>query len=90
MPQRITPTTRVVTKDGECHLIITLELDINVNVNGQVNAQSSATPVEEPKSPFEKDYDKVEFTIPDFQPGMKLNFGKEVNDRGEEINPQAW
>jgi hypothetical protein len=32
MAQRITPTKVVtVTKDGECHLVITLELNINLN-----------------------------------------------------------
>jgi hypothetical protein len=66
MVQRITPVkTQMVTQDGECHVTITLEL--NINVNGEVSAQ--AVPVVEEKR---AEPDKVELVIPDFSSGQTM------------------
>ena len=65
--------TRVVTKDGECHVSIALEITIKLDGDGIVlaaNAQSA-----EQKKQQEED-DKVNFAIPDFSSTQKLKFGK--------------
>jgi hypothetical protein len=76
MAQRITPTKVVtVTKDGECHLVITLELNINLNsVNSGGEAVSASIQSHDRASVEE---DNVDFTIPDFSSGGTFNFGKE-------------
>lgn len=62
----------VVTKDGECHLTITLELNINLNSDGVTASVQSV------KSPnMEDDDDKVIFEVPDFTSGNTIDFGKE-------------
>lgn len=63
-----------VTKDGECHLTITLELNINLGTNGEVGASLQALSDKKPEA-VEKDEDPL-FTIPDFVGGLKVNFGK--------------
>jgi hypothetical protein len=72
MVQRISPSKIVtVTKDGECHLVITLELNINLMANGQIGATLVGN--ENMQMPKE---DVFEYSIPDFTSGMKLDFGK--------------
>lgn len=79
MPQRITPVKVMsVSKDGECHLTITLELNINLTTGGEVNASLAALS-EKSKNMVQED-DDVELTIPDFLSGMKLEFGKSVQE----------
>jgi hypothetical protein len=79
MPQRITPVKVMsVSQDGECHLTITLELNINLTANGEIGASLQAQSEKPSKSrPIQED-DDVELTIPDFVSGMKLDFGKQV------------
>lgn len=76
MAQRISPTKIVtVTKDGVSHLVITLELNINLNSkseDGQVVSASIKSP-----DRVDVDDDNVDFEIPDFSSGHFLNFGKE-------------
>lgn len=75
MAQRMTPTKVVtVTKDGECHLVITLELNINLNSIGGDGKAISASIRSLDRA--EVDDDNIEFTIPDFSSGKVLNFGK--------------
>lgn len=71
MVQRLDPIkTQMVTKDGECHLTITLEL--NINVNGEVGTVQ-ATAVKQDK-PVETVVEKrPEFIVPDFTSGPRLN-----------------
>jgi len=73
MAHKIKPTQVVtVTKDGECHLVITLELNININGAGGVSASVQSL------DRAEVDDDNVEFTIPDFS-----SFSNKVVDFGK-------
>lgn len=75
MAQKLTPTKVVtVTKDGECHLVITLELNINLNSIGGDGSAVTASIQSHDRA--EVDDDNVEFTIPDFSSGTTLSFGK--------------
>jgi hypothetical protein len=79
MPQRITPVKVMsVSQNGECHLTITLELNINLTANGEIGASLQAQGEKPMKArPIQED-DDVELTVPDFVSGMKLDFGKQV------------
>jgi regulator of protease activity HflC (stomatin/prohibitin superfamily) len=75
MAQLLKPqNVKVVTKDGE--LIISLQLDININLNQSgtfdVNTSGSAVPAEVKK----KTDDDVKWEIPDFNTTEKIKFGK--------------
>lgn len=75
MAQLLKPqNVKVVTKDGE--LIISLQLDININLNQSgtfdVNTFGSAVPAEVKK----KTDDDVKWEIPDFNTTEKIKFGK--------------
>lgn len=73
MSHRFTPTKVVtVTKDGECHLVITLELNINLNAQEGVGNVSASL-----KSADRCDVENSQFIIPDFSSGTTLDFGKE-------------
>jgi hypothetical protein len=79
MPQRITPVKVMsVSQDGECHLTITLELNINLTANGEIGASLQAQGDKPALKQTTKDDDEVELTVPDFISGMKLDFGKNV------------
>lgn len=74
MAQHITPTKVVtITQNGECHLIITLELNINLTGAGGVSASVQTA------ERANVDEDNIQFTIPDFSKtsGKIVNFGKE-------------
>jgi hypothetical protein len=60
--------TETITKDGECKVLINIQLDINVN-NGAVSIKTAPS--------TEKDEEKVDWAIPDFSQSPKLKFGKE-------------
>ncbi len=72
MPQIHRPSTVVVTTQGETHLKITLELNINLNSNG-VEATISAAHAKEEE---EVDFKHV---IPDFS-SQAIEFGKSVDE----------
>lgn len=81
MAQRIVPSKVVtVTKEGECHVFITLDLNININAGGQF--QVSPSQVAEPVEPEEHEEDKTEWQIPEFGTfnSNLLNFGKDVEN----------
>lgn len=70
MAQLLRPgQVRVITKDGECVVAITLELTINLNDNGvRATVVEKEEVVEKPKeTPWE---------IPDFTSSPKINFGR--------------
>lgn len=75
MPQRI-PATRVVatSKDGEVHMTITLELNINLNAAGlpQVTVQQ--------KEEVKPEENEVLYMVPEFKPAHGFQFGKEVSN----------
>lgn len=61
----------VLSKDGEVK--VSLSIDLNLNLNGEIsNMHLSA----DGKSKVLKEEDKVEWAIPDFECGNKLEFGK--------------
>jgi hypothetical protein len=71
MGELIKPTkVHVITKDGECQLNITIDLNINLNTGG---LQITATKNDEPKQVEE---DKTVWAIPKFSSGDKVRFGK--------------
>lgn len=59
---------KVVTKDGECQIHITL--DLNINING------TSVKVEESKKLVEEKKEETEWVIPTFDSGEKVKFGK--------------
>jgi len=72
MGDLIRPTkVHVITKEGECKLNITIDLNINLNT-GTVDFQSAkATKIEQP----EED-EKTLWAIPTFKSEDKVKFGK--------------
>jgi hypothetical protein len=71
MAQLIRPSdVKIITKDGELKVSITL--DLNINMNGSIEALSV-----DGKSTIKKETsdDKVAWAIPDFV-SEKINFGK--------------
>ncbi len=69
MPQLIKPVKlKVDPKNGE----IEITLNININLDGKMSANSDDAKV----SIDEEEEQKVSHFIPDFGSGMKLNFGK--------------
>lgn len=74
MPQLIKPNdVRIVTKDGEVKISISLDLNINMGeISGGVNILKSDVESKTTK----KEEDKIQWAIPDFAPAEKINFGK--------------
>jgi len=77
MPQIISPAQIVMTKDGEIRVTIALELNININGAGEVSA--SAVPKVDDKLPKSK-FDEVEWDLPDLSSGVKVEFGKNIQE----------
>ena len=75
MPALIRPgTVKVITQDGEVHVLITLDLNINLN-NDRITTSSA---VETVKDQLKKKEENTEWEIPDFGTSPKLNFGKNI------------
>ena len=70
-------TVNIVTKEGECK--INLTIDLNINLNQQVTDLIR----QEVKKGYEpQEEEKVDFAIPDFEgSGTKLDFGKKEEAR---------
>lgn len=75
MVQLVKPVqTKVVSKDGECHITLTLEINLNLNTQG-ISVSASASPAE--KLMEDKQKEKVDWAIPDFtMQKEKIKFGK--------------
>lgn len=77
MPQRISPAkirTQTITQDGEVHLLITLDINLNLNSDGiNVSVKSGNSVTEEIV-----DDNKIHYPIPDFSSSSGLNFGKNL------------
>ena len=75
MAQLIKPqNVKIITKDGE--LLISLQLDININLNQSGNfvlSEPNSSPTVEEKK---KEEDAMQWAIPDFKPLEKIKFGK--------------
>ena len=75
MPQLIkTGDVKVVSKDGEVKLSITLDLNINLGELQGLSGLASGSAVENKKN-IEASEEKVQWAIPDFT-SEKINFGK--------------
>ncbi len=75
MPQLIRtlkPETKVITKDGEIQVSITLDLNINLTTNGGVEVTAQAKQVEQ----IETKKEETQWAIPDFGPSPRISFGK--------------
>ena len=78
--------THVITKEGECHLTITLDLNLNITSDGLVTATAKQNKIN--KYVDNSDDDEVHFTVPDFksEKGKKLDFGKKIkSDNKKEV-----
>ena len=74
--QQYSPT-HLITKDGECKII--LELNINVNSSGALTVSSGGTPVVTQPLQVEQEEDKIDWAIPDFA-SERITFGKKVEE----------
>ncbi len=71
MANRISPqSVKVITQDGEVHVLITLELNINLNSGGIQTVTSSE------KTEIKKEKESDIWELPDFGNSPKINFGK--------------
>jgi hypothetical protein len=70
---------KVVTKDGEMHVTISLELTINLNSDNLkvAVAPSVVVPQMEQKVAIQKNEEPI-WEIPDFGPMPKVDFGKKA------------
>lgn len=74
LAQLIKPNdVKVVTKNGECQISIVLELNINLNGDLAVSAQSAQV---EKVSKVSKQNNDIPWEIPDFEAAPKIQFGK--------------
>jgi hypothetical protein len=70
---RITQPIKVVTKEGEATVHITLELNINLNTGGlSISAQG--------KEEVKEEKEKTQWAIPEFGKTKKIEFGKTVQE----------
>jgi hypothetical protein len=67
------PEVKVLTKEGECEINITLDVNINVTQAGEVTTKVSAKQASEGN-----EEEGGQYLIPDFKPGKKVNFGERV------------
>jgi hypothetical protein len=79
MPQFTRPSqvTIVQNERGEGKLVITLELNINLNANGM---QATIAAVNSAKAAAVEEDEEVGFEIPDFGSSEQIKFGKKVGD----------
>ena len=63
-----TQPIQTITKDGECKISISIQLDINLNDDGGVSVKAIASPEEK---------EDTLWAIPDFG-SEKIKFGKET------------
>ncbi len=76
MPDYISPSNvSIVTKDGECTLHITLDININLNQTGGLEVGPRR---ESPKTIEENEEEKTVWAIPEFKSGEKVKFGKKA------------
>lgn len=72
---RVTQPIKVITKEGEATVHITLELNINLNTSGlSVSVGQNGGKEEEVK----EEKEKTQWAIPEFGPTKKIEFGKTV------------
>ena len=71
MANRVTPGgVKILTQEGEVHVLITLELNINLNSDG------IKTTADFKEKPVVKEKESDLWELPDFTNSPKINFGK--------------
>jgi hypothetical protein len=73
---------QVTTQQGECQITVKLEINLNINSNGDLSVSATGKPVVTPKeiTPYiEQEDDKVDWAIPDFN-NERIQFGKQVKE----------
>ena len=75
---RISQPVKVVTKEGEATVHITLELNINLNTGGLSVSASQNKEAKEYEEVKEKE--KTQWVIPEFSKTKKIEFGKTVQE----------
>jgi hypothetical protein len=71
-------SVKLVTKDGEIQVSLTIDLNLNINADGSLGSSSTETSQvnEESKVKSQNTKEKFEWAIPDFEDAPKINFGK--------------
>lgn len=64
--------TKIITKDGECKIELTL--NININADG-VSVNAEGVSVKKDNKYIDKEEDKINWAIPEFD-SKKIDFGK--------------
>lgn len=73
MPQLIRPQeVKVITRDGEVQ--VSLTIDLNINLNGGVEVASVRAVQEKAETP--KANQETYWAIPEFEPAPRIQFGK--------------
>lgn len=65
---------KVVTKNNE--LFVNISLELNIKLDGNITNLSPESISQQVNKAIQKPEDKVNWEIPDFTSGAKLNFGK--------------
>lgn len=74
MPQLIRPgDVQIVTKEGEC--LVNIQMELTIKLDGS-NLQIASVAAQA-TAPSQQQEEKVDWQIPDFGGGQKLNFGKD-------------
>jgi hypothetical protein len=66
---------KVVTKNNE--LFVNISLELNIKLDGNVTNLNLNSDVVQQQAFQKKEEEKVKWEVPDFSSGNKLNFGKE-------------
>lgn len=71
-------SVKLVTKDGEIQVSLTIDLNLNINADGSLGPSRAETSQvnEESKVQSQNTKEKFEWAIPDFEDAPKINFGK--------------
>ena len=66
---------KVITKNNE--LFVTISLELNIKLDGNVTNLNLNSDIVQQQAFQKKEEEKVKWEVPDFSSGNKLNFGKE-------------
>lgn len=69
---------KVITKDGECRLSISIDLNVNLNASGIAVGVQNTKVEQVTQQEKENTKESTLWEIPDFTPMPKLNFGKKA------------
>jgi hypothetical protein len=71
---------QVITQQGECQITVKLEINLNINSNGDLSVSATGKPTTAQIVPqIEQEDEKVEWAIPDFS-NETIKFGKQVKE----------